>query len=235
MKTADEVLAALRKHAKPSAVASVQRIFQEDAAKNEALGVAMGTVFSVAKAHAALSLQDIEKLLESEIYEARVAAVAIMDVQAREKKRPDKDKEALFALYLRRHDRINNWGLVDRAAVHVVGVYLWKHKSPKERLKILSKLAASKSPHERRTALVATHAFIKEGECAPTFEIAKKLANDDDKYVQMAIASWIREAGKQDEDALVAFLKAHAGVLPKKTVAAAAKKLPVSRRETLMR
>lgn len=233
MGTAKEVLGALRKLAKKEARPSVERIFRDDAASNVALGVAMGSVFAVAKANASLSLEEIEKLLEEKIYEARVAAVAVMDVQARQKKRSDVDKEALYALYLRRHDRINNWALVDRAAVHVVGVYLWRQKRPKERLKILMALAASKSPYERRTAIVATHAFIKEGDIAPTFAIAEKLVHDEDKFVQMAVASWTREAGKRDEDALFAFLKEYKEVLPKSTVTNAAKVLSNARRDAL--
>jgi len=59
---------------------------------------------------------EIEKLLENPIHEVRVGAVSIMDWQARNKKTSESRRKELFDLYLRRHDRINNWDLVDRSA-----------------------------------------------------------------------------------------------------------------------
>jgi len=59
---------------------------------------------------------EIEQLLENPIHEVRVGAVSIMDWQARNKKASESRRKELFDLYLRRHDRINNWDLVDRSA-----------------------------------------------------------------------------------------------------------------------
>lgn len=84
----------------------------------------MRDVFALAKASIDLPLEEIENLLESPIHEARVGAVSIMDFQARRKRTPKARRRELFELYLRRHDRIDNWDLVDRAAPHVVGGYL---------------------------------------------------------------------------------------------------------------
>ena len=46
-----------------------------------------------------------------------------------------------YDLYLRRHDRINNWDLVDRAAPHVVGEYLVDNDRS-----VLDRLATSAIP-----------------------------------------------------------------------------------------
>ncbi len=54
----------------------------------------------------------------------------------------------LYELYLRRHDRVNNWDLVDRAAPHVVGGYLMERDR-----KPLYKLARSRDPWERCAAM----------------------------------------------------------------------------------
>jgi hypothetical protein len=51
----------------------------------------------------------------------RVGAVSIMDFQARARKTTPERKRELFELYLRRHDRIDTWDLVDRSAIWVVG------------------------------------------------------------------------------------------------------------------
>ena len=98
-----------------------------------------------------MPLGEIEKLLESPIHEVRAGGCSIMDKQARSKKISLEQRKALYDLYLRRHDRINNWDLVDLCAIHVVGGYL----ADKPR-GILLKLARSKSTWERRTAILAT-------------------------------------------------------------------------------
>lgn len=216
--SADALLRALEEIADPAAEASVARFYKGDASETTAMGVPFGQVFAVAKRFTDLPPADIERLLEDDRYEVRMAAVSVMDFRARRKKLPEADRKALFDLYLRRHDRIDNWDLVDRAAPHVVGEYLVDQDRS-----VLDRLAASSRPTERRTALVASHAFLKRGETADTFRIAEALAADEDTYVQKAIASWVREAGKRDPEALVAFLKSHRETLPRSTVTAASK------------
>ena len=47
-----------------------------------------------------------------------------MDFQARDRKTSPERRQALFALYLRRHDRTDTWDLVDRSAIWVIGEHL---------------------------------------------------------------------------------------------------------------
>src|SRR5215813_2992313 len=136
-----------------------------------------------------MPLADIEKLLESPYYEVRMGAVSMMDFQARNKRITPEQRQALFDLYLRRHDRINNWDMVDRAAPYVVGGYL----ADKAR-DVLYRLARSRNPWERRTAIVSTWYFIRAGELDDTFQIAEILVNDEHELVQKAVGSWLREA-----------------------------------------
>lgn len=225
---AEQLVEALKKLAEPQHVESVARFFKGADSKTKILGVPIGQVFPVAKRFSDLTLPEVERLLDDPHYEVRMAAVAVMDFQARRKRLADEQRKALFDLYLRRHDRINNWDLVDRAAPHVVGEYLLERDRS-----VLDRLAESKSPHERRTAIVSTHAFIKRGETADTFRIAERLADDPDEYVQKAVASWTREAGKQDQKALVAFLRANKSKLPRRTFTAASKPLPAAVRDRL--
>jgi hypothetical protein len=81
----------------------------------------MGTIFQLAKQFTGMPLDQIELLLESPYYEVRMGGVSIMDFQARKKSLPEDQRKALFELYIRRHDRLNNWDFPDRAAPHVVG------------------------------------------------------------------------------------------------------------------
>lgn len=220
MVTAAALLAELEARADPEDIKYVARFYKGGDAATEVMGVRMPKVFPIAKKFASLPLEEVERLLDDNRYEVRMAAVSVMDFQARQKNLDPAHRKALFDLYLKRHDRLNNWDFVDRAAPHVVGEYLVDRDRS-----VLDRLARSENPHERRTALVATYAFIKRGEVTDTFRIAEILAEDRDDYVQKAIGSWVREAGKRDEDTLVSFLTANKNRLPMTTITAASKKL----------
>lgn len=191
-----QFVAALKEIADPAAVAGVARYFHIDpnghSSDNKIFGVSIGKIFPIAKKFTDMPLGDVEKLLDNRFYEVRMGAVSIMDFQARDKKITPEQRKALFDLYIRRHDRINNWDLVDRAAPYVVGGYL----ADKPR-KILYKLARSRNPWERRTAIVSTYYFIRSGDVDDTFKIAEILANDKHELVRKAVRSWTREARKR--------------------------------------
>jgi DNA alkylation repair enzyme len=180
---------------------------EDDDAMN---AVPMRDVFSLAKASIDMPLDEIESLLESPIHKARVGAVSILDFQARRKRTPPERRRELYDLYLRRHDRIDSWDLVDRAAPHVVGGYL--ADKPRD---VLYDLARSGTIWERRTAIVATWFFIRLGETEDTFAIAELLVDDDREMIQTAVGGWIREAGKRDPERLTAFLDRHAATMPR--------------------
>ncbi|MEO1293783.1 MAG: DNA alkylation repair protein [Pseudomonadota bacterium] len=228
MGAAEELVAALEDMADPSAVDYVARFYKGGDPATEVMGVPMPKVFPLAKQFATLPLDDIETLLGDARYEVRMAAVSIMDFQARRKKLDAAHRKALFDLYLARHDRLNNWDFVDRAAPHVIGEYLLDRDRS-----VLDRLAHSDDPHERRTALVATYAFIKRGEVFNTFRIAQLLAADEDDYVQKAIGTWVREAGKRDEQALIDFLAQNKERLQRTTITAATKLLPAEKKTEL--
>jgi len=177
---------------------------------NEFLGVRMGQVFALTKEFMALPLNEIEQLLESPIHEVRVGAVSIMDFQARSKKTLEARKKELFDLYIKRHDRINNWDLVDRSAPYVVGGYLFD--KPRA---ILYKLARSKNIWERRTAIVSTGYFIRKGDIADTFKIAEMLLKDDQDLIHKATGWMLRAAGGVERPKLLSFLDQHAATMPR--------------------
>jgi hypothetical protein len=216
------LIAELEVMARPEAVPSVARFFAGRRPDDTVMGVSIGSIFPVAKRYKALPLAEINRLLDDARYEVRMAGVSVMDFQAREKRLSEADRKALFDLYLGRHDRINNWDLVDRAAPYVIGEYLIDRDRS-----ILENLARSHDPHRRRTALVATYAFLRRKDTDWTFRIADLLASDTDTYVQKAIASWTREAGKTASEALKTFLARNATVLPRPTMRDASKGLPV--------
>jgi 3-methyladenine DNA glycosylase AlkD len=208
----------------------IQRYFKtsdgEYGAGDQFIGVRMGQVFALAKEFMEMPLDEIEKLLESPIHEARVGAVSIMDWQARSKKIDDERRKELFELYIRRHDRINNWDLVDRSAPYVVGGYLFD--KPRD---VLYKLARSKNVWERRTAIVSTYYFIRKGDVSDTFKIAELLVNDEHDLIQKATGGWLREAGKKDARKLLGFLDKYAATMPRTALRYAIEHLDRERRD----
>jgi 3-methyladenine DNA glycosylase AlkD len=193
------------------------------------IGVRMGQVFALAKEYMNMPLDEVEKLLESSIHEVRVGAVSIMDFQARSKKTAESRKKELFELYIRRHDRINTWDLVDRSAPYVVGGYLFDKKRD-----ALYRLARSKKVAERRTAIVSTGYFIRQGDVTDTFKIAELLLKDKEDLIHKATGWMLRAAGDQDQDQLVAFLEKYAASMPRTTLRYALEHVDKKQREVFM-
>ena len=177
------------------------------------LGVRMGQVFALAKEFMDMPLNEVETMLESPFHEMRVGAVSIMDFQARGKKTTEARRKELFDLYIRRHDRINTWDLVDRSAPWVVGSYLMD--KPR---KILYKLAKSKMMAERRTAIVSTLYFIGKGDVEDAFKLAEIMLHDKEDLIHKANGWALRFAGDKDRKRLTQFLDKHAATMPRVTL-----------------
>ncbi|MEX2546220.1 MAG: DNA alkylation repair protein [Chloroflexota bacterium] len=171
------------------------------------IGVRMGHVFDLAKEFIDLPPREIEALLESDIHEARAGAVSVMNKQASHRRTSNERRRELFDLYLRRHDRINNWDLVDLGAQHVVGRYL--ADKPRD---VLFKLAASPNMWERRTALYATFHFVRNGDTQDALAIAERLVEDSEDLIQKAVGAVLRSVGGEE---LIAFLDRHAARMPR--------------------
>jgi 3-methyladenine DNA glycosylase AlkD len=176
---------------------------------DEFMGVRMGQVFALAKEFIEMPPAEIEKLLESRVHEVRAGGLSIMDKQARRKKHPESRRRELFDLYLRRIDRINNWDLVDVSCPFVVGGYLFD--KPRD---VLYKLARSKNIWERRTAIVSTYYFIRQGDVADTFRIADMLLHDDQDLIHKATGGAASGCAERPQG-LLSFLDKHAAVMPR--------------------
>jgi 3-methyladenine DNA glycosylase AlkD len=193
---------------------------------DEFIGVRMGQVFALVKEFITMTPDEIEKLLESKIHEVRAGACSIMDKQARSKKTSPERRKELYDLYLRRHDRINNWDLVDVCAIYVVGGYLFD--KPR---KILYKLARSKNMWERRTSIVSTAYFIRKGELDDTYKLAELLLNEKEDLVHKATGWMLRFAGDKDRARLLSFLDKHAPTMPRVALRYAIEKFDKKQRD----
>lgn len=209
---AEDVEAELNKHENPSDAAFLQRFFKtgegQYGAGDTFIGLRVPQTRKIAAQFKTLDLPEIEKLLESPIHEHRLCALIIMVLQT--KRANEAHKKALYDLYLKRTDRINNWDLVDASCRDVVGGYLEnKSRVP------LYKLARSKNIWERRIAMVSTWQFIRASDLLDTFKIAEMLLGDKHDLIHKAVGWMLREAGKKDEAVLKIFLDQHATKMPR--------------------
>ncbi len=192
----------------------LQRYFKEesaaDAEKDEFMGVKMGNLFALAQAYANMPIEEIEKLLESPIHEVRAGAISIMDKASREKKIKEERLKEFFDLYMRRHDRVNNWDLVDLGCLNMVGKYLYD--KPR---KILYDMALSANTWERRTAILGTCYFIRQGEVEDAFAIAEILIHDKEDLVNKATGWMLRFAGDKSPERLKILLDKYAATMPR--------------------
>ena len=228
--SAAEFMRRLEAHRSPAEAAKYERYFKMGAGEygegDVFLGVRMGQVFAIAKELIDMTPAQIEKLLGSRFHEARAGAMSVMDKQGRRNATPDERRKELFDLYLRRHDRINNWDLVDLGAPYVIG--RWLFDKPRD---LLYKLARSKNVWERRTAIVSTAYFVRNGDVDDTFKIAEQLLNDEHDLIHKAAGGWLREAGRKDRARLLRFLDEHAPTMPRTALRYAIEHLDERRRK----
>lgn len=182
----------------------------ESTSDDQFLVVTMGQIFALAKQFIDMPLVDIEKLLISPVHRVKVGALSIMDKQARHKKMTASRRRELYDLYMRHHDHIDTWDLVDLAAPYVVGGYLFDQ--PRN---VLYELAQSATTWERRTAIVATLYFVRQGDVEDTFKIAEMLLRDKQDLIHKATGWALREAGKKHRDKLISFLEKYAATMPR--------------------
>ncbi|TSC96213.1 MAG: putative DNA alkylation repair enzyme [Parcubacteria group bacterium Athens1014_10] len=188
------------------------------------LGVKVPVQRKIAKNYQSLSLQDIKTLLNSEIHEYRLTSLFILIAQY--KKENARKKEKIFNLYLKNARQINNWDLVDLSAPNIIGDYLLD--KPKI---ILLKLAKSKNLWEKRIAILATYAFIKNNKFNDALKISKILLNDNHDLIHKATGWMLREIGKRNQKIEERFLKKHYKKMPRTMLRYAIEKFDESKRK----
>lgn len=227
--TAASVVERLEELATPEDAGQLARYFKtgpgEYGEGDVFIGVRMGSVFALAKQNLGMPIGELEALLESPIHEARACALSIMNEEAKKKRTPEERRKQLFELYLRRHDRINNWDLVDVACRYVIGTYLFD--KPRD---TLYDLVRSSNIWERRTAIVSTWYFIRAGQLDDAFALSELLLGDKHDLIHKATGWMLRYAGDLDKPRLLEFLDRHAAAMPRTALRYAIEKFtPVER------
>ena len=191
------------------------------------LGMPVPAQRAVARRFRELPLPEVAELLGSPVHEHRFVGLAILCDQHR---RADAGRRTeLTAFYLDHRAGVDNWDLVDASAREMLGVGLIDGDRS-----ILGRLVASERLWDRRIAIVATHALIKAGDPSETFALAERLLGDPHHLMWKATGWMLREAGKRDEAALVAWLEEHRAAMPRTMLRYAIERLDAATRGRLM-
>ena len=207
--------------ADPADAVHLQRFFKTGAGEygegDAFIGVRVPQIRAVVERHTDLPLDEVDVLLDSDVHEHRLAGLLILGAQFERAGKPRTAdpvlRDRIIDAYLAalRRGRVNNWDLVDASAPYLLGEWLLAHPGQRG---LLDDLAAGESLWERRVALLATFAFIRSGDPAPTLALAKRLLDDRRDLIQKALGWMLREVGKRvDVEVLRAFLDAHTAAM----------------------
>ena len=227
--------AELLAQADPSQTQQLMRFFRtgpgQYGAGDRFLGIKMPPHRELARLYRDLPLSELSPLLDSPWHEMRMTGLLILQLQY---KRSDAaGKAERFAFLLRHLKALNNWDLVDVIVPETIGDYLWRNPQERERLQTW---ISSQDLWERRIALLASLAFIHRRETGLTGELAAQVLGDDQDLIHKASGWMLREAGKREPASLLAFLEAHAAVMPRTMLRYAIEKLsPEQRADYLAR
>jgi 3-methyladenine DNA glycosylase AlkD len=234
-----ELLAAIDAVADPSAAQQMARYFQvRPGGYGEGdvfVGVQLSRLRRLVRPYVRepVSAYELGPLLDSPVHEHRLAGVVLLAEYAeRALRRSDEGvRRAAYQVWGKHSGRINNWDLVDAGAGPVVGGFLLDR--PRNDL---YRLVESPSVWERRTALVATHRFIRAGQTADTYALARLVLSDTHPLIHKAAGWMLREAGKRvDEAELRGFLDQHADAMPRTMLRYAIERLTPAERLHYMR
>ncbi|MBI5185291.1 MAG: DNA alkylation repair protein [Nitrospinae bacterium] len=192
------------------------------------LGIRVPVLRKLARKHQGISIEEASRLLESQFHEERLLSLFMLINIF--KKADEKNKKAIYTLYLNSTKFINNWDLVDCSAGHIVGAYLReRNKRP------IYCLAGSRNLWERRISIMSTFHFIKNREFIDALKISGILLHDKEDLIHKAVGWMLREIGKRDIRAEENFLKKHYKAMPRTMLRYAMEKFPEERRKKYLR
>lgn len=222
----------LRELANPEKALILQRFFKTGKGQygegDQFLGITVPEQRRIAKRYVDIHLQDLKKLLASNLHEQRLTALLLL--VHKYQKADDANKKEIVAFYLKNTDSVNNWDLVDLSSDKILGSYLLdKDKS------ILYKLAESQNLWERRIAILATFNFIKNNSFQDTLKISEILLYDDHDLIHKAVGWMLREITKRDQKTGETFLRKHYKKMPRTMLRYAIERFDEKKRKSYLK
>ncbi|MDA3836041.1 MAG: DNA alkylation repair protein [Nanoarchaeota archaeon] len=204
------------------------RFFKQEytAKEDRFIGVSMPDLRQIAKRHPEVTMQDVQKLLKSDIHEYRMLAGVMLVNKFREA-----PSEELVQFYIKNIRRFNNWDLVDATCDKILGRFLLDKKKQR---KLLYDFAKSSNLWEKRIAIISTFEFIRHNEFGDTLKIAEILLSDKHDLTHKATGWMLREVGKRRKEVLLDFLKTNYDKIPRTTLRYAIEKFPEEKRKEML-
>ncbi len=218
---------ALRAHRDPQK-AAVYRAYFKDTTGEAFLGVATPVLRRMARDFSSMSLADVRRLMMSRVHEERSLANEVLRLKF--DRGGPREQQQIFNFFLHNRRFIRSWDCVDGSAPYIVGCHLLDRDK-----KILYELAASPRIWDRRIAIVATLWFIRRGNIHDTLKLAQMLLEDKEDLVHKATGWMLREAGKQDIQALKKFLDIHGPQMPRTMLRYAIERFPKKERKKYLK
>ena len=174
---------------------------------------------------------ELEECIRSEYHEVRLAALlTLVEIFHYAKKAAEKSgmlQKQCIDFYLAHTAYINNWDLVDLSCYPLLGEWLLD----KDRSLLYELARSGKSLWEQRIGMVSTMTFIRHGQLEDTFAIADILLHHPHDLIHKAVGWLLREAGKKDKAALVAYLHPRYPGMPRTMLRYAIEKFPEAERQ----
>ncbi|MDH3692136.1 MAG: DNA alkylation repair protein [Gammaproteobacteria bacterium] len=192
------------------------------------LGIGVPVLRKQIKTFKHTPLKEIQSVLESSFHEERLFALLLLVEKFA--KGDEKERTAIYKLYLTNTAHINNWDLVDSSADRIVGAHLVsKDKKP------IYRLARSENLWERRIAIMSTFHLIKIGVFDDALEISSILRDDEEDLIHRAVGWMLREIGNRDLTIEKIFLKKHYKKMPRTMLRYAIEKFSETDRKMYLR
>ena len=227
METENRLYQEMLSHRDPSQVEGLMRFFKTGPGQygegDKFLGIKVPDTRMVVKAcWQDTGFPQLEECLVSEYHEVRLAALlTLVEIFNHAKKDPALQQQCVD-VYLSHTDYINNWDLVDLSCYNLLGAWLLD----KDRQLLYNLARSGKNIWEQRIGMVSTMQFIRHGQLEDTFAIADILLHHPQDLIHKAVGWLLREAGKRDKAALVAFLEPRYPTMPRTMLRYAIEKFP---------
>lgn len=193
------------------------------------MGVTVPEQRAIARKYIAADLNILEELITSPFHEQRLTALLILTLKY-QKSKQETEKQNYIRFYLSHTDFINNWDLVDLSCYFLLGHWL----QDKDRT-LLYQLADSPNLWEQRMAIVSCMSFVRQGDFRDCLAIADKLLDHPHDLIHKATGWLLRETGKKDKNALLAFLQERHLRMPRTMLRYAIERFPEEERKKWMK
>lgn len=214
----------LRRLADPVQAQNLRRFFKTGPGQygegDQFLGLKVPQVRTFVGQGKSLSWPQLLQILHSPYHEERLLALLIMVTR--------KGHEC-YDHYLANTACINNWDLVDCSAPDIVGRWLLERDRS-----IVYQLVQSPSLWERRIAVLASFAWIRQGQGEDTLALCQALLHDRHDLMHKACGWMLRELGKRQLPLLLGFLDQHADHMPRTMLRYSLEKLDPTQRQHYM-